>query len=182
MKALAEACANGEIPVGVAGVITPKPDNTGAEWAREHGIEVRVISAKAEGEAYADRLFDALRELGATHICLAGYMRLLPKSVLDAYPNRILNIHPALLPKFGGHGMYGIHVHEAVLASGDAESGCSVHVVTENYDEGPVILQMKCPVEPDDTPESLAARVLALEVQAYKAALKMVIEGEPARG
>jgi phosphoribosylglycinamide formyltransferase-1 len=99
----------------------------------------------------------------------------LPLEVLSLFPNRVLNIHPALLPKFGGKGMYGHHVHEAVLAAGEAESGCSVHFVNERYDEGAVILQKVCPVLPDDTPDTLAARVLVLEHQAYPEALAKVI-------
>jgi phosphoribosylglycinamide formyltransferase-1 len=176
MKALVEACTSGEVPAVVAGLITPKTDSPGAQWAQERGLDVLQVSSKDED--YDDRLAGTLRELGATHICLAGYMRLLPQIVLEAFPNRILNIHPALLPKFGGKGMYGSYVHEAVIAAGETESGCTVHVVTENYDEGPILLQLRCPVEPDDTPESLAARVLELEVLAYKAALKKLIEDE----
>ena len=103
-------------------------------------------------------------------------MRLLPQNILDAYPHRVLNIHPALLPKFGGQGMYGAHLHRAVLDSGDTESGCTVHLVNERYDEGPIIHQLRCPVLPDDTPETLAARVLELEHEAYVVAINHVID------
>ena len=103
-------------------------------------------------------------------------MFLLPQEVVRRYEGRILNIHPALLPKYGGKGMYGIHVHEAVIAAGEKESGCSIHFVNERYDEGAVLLQKKCPVLPDDTPESLAERVLDLEHTAYPEALKMLVE------
>ncbi|MFN3683119.1 MAG: formyltransferase family protein, partial [Fimbriimonadaceae bacterium] len=112
-----------------------------------------------------------------TLVCLAGYMRLLPKEVLDSFPNRVLNIHPALLPKFGGKGMYGMRVHEAVLRAGEAESGCTVHLVNERYDEGPIVVQLRCPVLPDDTPETLAARVLELEHRAYPEAVRKVLAG-----
>jgi phosphoribosylglycinamide formyltransferase-1 len=106
---------------------------------------------------------------------LAGYLRLLPVEVLRKFPGRVLNIHPALLPKFGGKGMYGRHVHEAVIASGDSESGASVHLVDERYDEGQVLVQRRCSVLPDDTPQSLAARVLKEEHLAYVEALQRLL-------
>lgn len=113
---------------------------------------------------------------GADFICLAGFMKLLPSEVLRAFPNRVLNIHPALLPKFGGKGMYGHHVHEAVLAAGEKESGCTVHLVTDQYDEGEILVQLCCPVRATDTPESLAARVLELEHRAYPEAVRLLME------
>jgi phosphoribosylglycinamide formyltransferase-1 len=102
-------------------------------------------------------------------------MTLLPSAVVSAYPGKILNIHPALLPKFGGKGMYGLRVHEAVLAAGEKESGCTVHFVNEDYDDGPPLYQAKCPVLPDDTPETLAERVLELERDAYPEALRLAL-------
>jgi phosphoribosylglycinamide formyltransferase-1 len=99
-------------------------------------------------------------------------MSMVPAPVLAAFPDRIFNVHPALLPKFGGKGMYGMHVHEAVVAAGETESGCTVHLVNEHYDEGRILLQLRCPALPDDTPETLAARVLTLEHQAYVQALR----------
>lgn len=113
---------------------------------------------------------DVLRELQGQRIdlvVLAGFMRLLPADLVSAFPQRIVNIHPALLPKFGGKGMYGHHVHEAVIAAGETESGITIHYVNERYDEGKHILQVKCPVLSNDTPESLAARVHALEHEHY---------------
>jgi len=169
MRALAEACARGDVPAPVALVVSPK-DGTGAvEAARELGLRVEILPYKDPD--YAARLLKALRDAGARWVCLAGYMRLLPLDVLEAFPDRVLNIHPALLPKFGGKGMFGRHVHEAVLAAGEPESGCTVHLVNELYDEGRILLQKRCPVEPGDTPETLAARVLALEHVAYAEAL-----------
>src|SRR5208337_379575 len=125
------------------------------EVARRKGLAVGVVPYKIED--YAARLLDLLQSERCDLICLAGFMRLLPSEILDAYPDRILNIHPALLPKHGGKGMYGMHVHEAVLAAGDKESGCTVHLVNERYDEGRIVLQMRCPVEAGDTPETLAS-------------------------
>lgn len=173
LKAIALACQDGRLDAEVAVVISPVSDSPASQWAREEGLTLELVSPKAE--AYGGGLLAALRANSAEWVCLAGYTRLLPTEVLNAYSGRILNIHPALLPKFGGKGMYGMHVHEAVLAAGEEESGCSVHLVTERYDEGPVVMQLRCPVEPEDTPETLAARVLELEKQAYWQAIAAAI-------
>lgn len=172
MTSLIHHAQHGEIPADVRLVVSPKDGTQAAETARSLGIPVKVIPYKSEH--YAEDLMEALVEQKITLICLAGYMTLLPPLVLDAFPSRVLNIHPALLPKFGGKGMYGSHVHEAVIAAGETESGCTVHYVTEHYDEGAPILQYACPVWPDDTPETLAARVLELEAKAYPAAIRQL--------
>lgn len=173
LKAIAQACRDGRLDAEVAVVISPVGDSPATEWVRGQGLTLELVSPKAE--AYGAGLLAVLRAHSAEWVCLAGYTRLLPVEVLNAYAGKILNIHPALLPKYGGKGMYGSHVHEAVLAAGDKESGCSVHLVTERYDEGPVVMQLRCPVEPEDTPETLAARVLELEKQAYWQAIAAAI-------
>ncbi len=150
-------------------VIGSKADAPAIHAARELGLKTAIVEF---GEPFEQEMAKALE--GSDWICLAGFLRLLPESIVNKWDHRILNIHPALLPKFGGKGMYGIHVHEAVIAAGEAESGCTVHYVTKNYDDGDVIRQERCPVLPDDTPEVLAARVLALEHRTYFAALKEV--------
>jgi len=175
MLALADSLAQPDFPGELAVVISPKSDSPAALAVIERGVPLAVVDPKT-AEDYGLALMEVLREHRADFLCLAGYLRLLPKPVLDAFPNRILNIHPALLPKFGGKGMYGNHVHEAVLAAGESESGCTVHFVTEHYDEGPPILQKRCPVQPDDTPETLALRVLRLEHIAFSEALRKVLE------
>lgn len=154
-------------------VIAPKNDSPALELARELGLKTVVVGY---GETFAEDLERALET--TDWICLAGFMRLLPESVVNRWNGRILNIHPALLPKFGGKGMYGHFVHEAVIAAGETESGCSVHFVTKEYDEGATFMQAKCPVLPDDTAESLAARVLTLEHATYYKALKAAIDGQ----
>jgi phosphoribosylglycinamide formyltransferase 1 len=174
MAALAEACASGFLPAQVVLVIAPSAGLPAIQRAQALSLEVEVIPPASEG--YAGQMLSVLKKNEAEFVCLAGYLRLLPAEVLQAFPNRVLNIHPSLLPKFGGQGMYGIRVHEAVLASGEKESGCTVHLVSEQYDEGHVLLQMACPVEPGDTPEILAARVLGLEHAAYPLALKSLME------
>ncbi|MCW5941376.1 MAG: phosphoribosylglycinamide formyltransferase [Fimbriimonadaceae bacterium] len=173
MRALAQACASGRLAAEVGLVVGPRADAPALEVARAMGLPVRVHDFTAEDAG--PRLAEALSERRCRLLCLAGFLRLLPTEVLDAFPGRVLNIHPALLPKFGGKGMYGRHVHEAVLAAGETESGCSIHRVTPVYDEGEVVLQRRCPVLPGDTPDTLAGRVLALEHQAYAEAVAKVL-------
>lgn len=170
MAAIIRATQDGRLNAPIGVVVAPSAAAPALEAARVLRVPTQVVPFDEE---FGPRLLAALG--GCTVLCLAGFMRLLPPEVLAAFPNRILNIHPALLPKFGGKGMYGRHVHEAVLAAGEKESGCTVHLVTENYDEGPPVLQLKCPVFSEDTPETLAARVLELEHRAYVEALNLVL-------
>ncbi len=172
MLALARHIAQ-DPDIEIAYVIAPKPDSPALLAAQEAGLPTAVVPY---GETFAEDLERVLDD--TDWICLAGFMRLLPGNIVHRWKGRILNIHPALLPKFGGKGMYGHHVHEAVLAAGETESGCSVHFVTEEYDEGATFMQARCPVLPDDTAESLATRVLALEHATYYKALKAAIDGQ----
>lgn len=151
-------------------VIASRPC-AGVDRAKARGLHVEIV----RGRIPADRL-SALLDAHRVHwVVLAGYLQLI--DIPPAYRGRIVNIHPALLPKFGGPGMYGHHVHQAVIAAGEHTSGCTVHLVTENYDEGPIILQRSCPVLSTDTPDTLAARVFEQECLAYPQALGMLIEG-----
>jgi phosphoribosylglycinamide formyltransferase-1 len=170
MAAIVRACQSGELAASVVVVVAPCADATAVSVARELETPVAIVEP---GEGYGERLLAALE--GTDIICLAGFLRLLPPEVLAEYPERILNVHPALLPKFGGKGMYGRRVHEAVLAAGETESGASVHLVTEHYDEGRVLVQRRCPVLLDDTPEKLAKRVLAEEHLAYVEAIRTLL-------
>ena len=171
MAAIIRACQSGEVPATVQVVVAPKDGLEALETARSLGIPVAVTPSDQDG--YGDRLAEALK--GCDVVCLAGYLRLLPNQVLEQFPGKVLNVHPALLPKFGGKGMYGIKVHEAVLAAGETESGATIHLVDERYDEGQVLVQRRCPVLPDDTPETLAARVLKEEHLAYVQALRKLL-------
>jgi phosphoribosylglycinamide formyltransferase 1 len=119
---------------------------------------------------------DELQENKIDFIILAGFLWKLPLALINAYPNRIINIHPALLPKYGGKGMYGNNVHEAVIAAGEKESGITIHYVDEHYDNGDIILQVECPVLPEDTPHSLAERIHKLEHEHYPQAIEEVIK------
>jgi formyltetrahydrofolate-dependent phosphoribosylglycinamide formyltransferase len=172
MLALIRACQSGRVPAEIEVVIAPSTEAPALVVASDLRVPTAVV---APGDGYGERLLAALD--GCDWLCLAGFMRLLPTEVLDAFPGRVLNIHPALLPKFGGKGMYGKRVHEAVLEAGETESGCTIHLVTPVYDEGPIVLQKKCAVLPDDTPETLAARVLEVEHAAYPEALARVVRG-----
>jgi phosphoribosylglycinamide formyltransferase-1 len=147
-------------------------------FAREHGIDAVHLSSKSvpDETAFVQTMLSELEQRHVDLILLAGYMKRVPKEVVRRYPNRILNIHPALLPKFGGEGMYGLNVHRAVIEAKEKESGATVHFVTENYDEGDIIIQGKVSVAPDDTPESLAAKVLEVEHRIYSEALARVLE------
>lgn len=180
MAALIEACRDGRIDGKVVLVIGTRKEMPALQRAQSLHVPVEVISPKTfvSDEAYGQALLTSLEHAGADLICLAGYMRLLPPNVVRQYTRRILNVHPALLPEFGGQRMYGLHVHEAVLSSGVKETGCTVHFVDEQYDTGPILLQTKVPVEPDDTPETLAARLLPVEHETYIRAVQMLVESD----
>jgi phosphoribosylglycinamide formyltransferase-1 len=179
MAALVEACRDGRIEGEVVLVIGTRKDMPALERAQSLGVPVEVIDPKkcAGEEEYGQLLLASLEHAGVDLICLAGYMRLLPLNVVRHYRRRILNVHPALLPEFGGQGMYGQRVHEAVLASGVKETGCTVHFVDEQYDTGPILLQTKIPIEPGDTPETLVARLLPVEHETYIQAVQMLAKG-----
>ncbi len=147
----------------------------GARRAREQGIETLVVPGRIPGHD----LGMILREREIDWVLLAGYLKKI--EIPAGFEGRVVNIHPALLPKFGGEGMYGRHVHEAVLRAGERESGCTVHLCDGEYDHGPVLLQMRCPVRPDDTPESLAAKVFELEREAYPEAVRRLLAGKGGR-
>jgi len=155
-------------------------ENTGAlDRAARHNIPSIVLNPKMyDDEAlYTAGLLDILDSYSTNFIALAGYLLKIPPTVVRKYHNRMLNIHPALLPSFGGKGLYGRRVHEAALSYGVRWSGVTIHIVDENYDTGPVVLQQPVPVLPGDTPEILAARVLKVEHQLYPRALRLFAEG-----
>lgn len=170
---IADACARGELDARVAVCVVTRPDAGAAAQCRERGIPVEVV-APEPAATFDDRVDAALRAHGTELVCLCGYLR---RFRVDAWRGRTLNIHPALLPDFGGPGMWGDHVHRAVLAAGRRESGCTVHWVDEDYDHGEPVLQRRCPVEPGDTPELLAARVFQEECLAYPEAIRRVLGG-----
>jgi len=178
LQSLIDSSKKGELAAEVVLVVSNKKKAYGLERARQAGIETFVFRAKdfTSKEEAESKLIEILKIKQVEYIALAGYLRLLPDSIVTGYRGRITNIHPALLPKYGGKGMYGHFVHEAVLTAGDTESGATVHLVDEKYDHGPIVAQRTVPVRDDDTPEVLAERVLAQEHLIYKEVIQLFAE------
>jgi phosphoribosylglycinamide formyltransferase-1 len=151
------------IKVGL--VLTNNPAAAVLEKAKKASVKSRVFNKSQFNES--DEIVQLLQAHGITHLVLAGFLLLIPKNLVATYPNKIVNIHPALLPKFGGKGMYGLKVHEALKASGEKETGITIHEVNENYDEGKILFQASCEVLPSDTPQQIATKVQALEHESY---------------
>jgi formyltetrahydrofolate-dependent phosphoribosylglycinamide formyltransferase len=158
LAALLRALGDGA-PAQVVLVLSNRAGAGGVELARSHGVPVHLLNDIADPDEWLAALEAARVDL----VVLAGYLKQVPAAVVRAWPGRIINVHPALLPRHGGPGMYGRRVHEAVLASGDSTSGATVHLVSEEYDQGEILAQGSVPVLPGDTPDTLAARVLAIE-------------------
>lgn len=179
MQSLIDASKRGDLSADIVWVVASTKKAYGLERAAKSNIERFVFRRKKydSAEAAETDLLSRLKERQIDYIALAGYLSLLPAGVVRTYRNRITNIHPALLPKFGGKGMYGHHVHEAVIAAGESESGATVHLVNEKYDEGRILEQARVPVLRDDTPETLAARVLVEEHKLYPKVLDKLIKG-----
>ena len=156
-------------------VASDRPDAGALERARREGIEAAQVRSSRAPDGCD--LFELLQKHRADFVALAGYLRLLPRHIVAEYPSRILNVHPALLPDFGGAGMYGDRVHRAVLASGAAVSGATVHYVDDEYDHGDILAQWPVPVLDDDTVQSLATRVLKVEHVLYPRVLYAVASG-----
>ncbi|CAA7406851.1 unnamed protein product [Spirodela intermedia] len=173
------ATVRGSVNGDVVLLVTDKPDCGGAQHARDHGIPLVIYpKAKSSSEGLSpDELVTTLREFGVEFILLAGYLKLIPTELIQAYPRSILNIHPSLLPAFGGKGFYGLRVHTAVIASGARYSGATIHFVDEHYDTGRILAQRVVPVLADDTPERLAGRVLSEEHKLYTQAVEALCEG-----
>ncbi len=164
---------SGKPEFSVVRIYCNKPEAYVLDRARRLKIPSLVFTAN---DFYrSDKVLQQLMEDQTNLIVLAGFLWLVPGNILTSFNRRIINIHPALLPKFGGKGMFGHHVHQAVIASGETESGITIHYVNEKYDEGDIIFQAKCPVEPDDTPESLAARIHELEHIHFPVIIEQVI-------
>ena len=179
MLALIRASAEQRLPAEVRIVVSNNRDAAALASARAHNIAVAHLSARTHPQPEA--LDRAMRDTLLTHrvdfVLLAGFMKKIGPATLAAFKRRILNIHPSLLPEFGGRGMYGPHVHEAVLAAGKTETGVTVHLVEGGYDEGAILAQRKVPVLKTDTAATLAARVLRVEHEIYADTLRKIIEG-----
>ncbi len=169
-KAILDSCKNGEINGEIILLITNKENIGAINIAKEGGIESKIISPNE------DNLYEILQEKNPDLICLAGYLLKIPEKVLEICP--IMNLHPALLPKYGGKGMYGAKVHQAVLDSGDKTSGVTIHFIDEEYDKGKIILQEKVEVAENETADSLAKKIQPIEHKIYVEAVKLFCQDE----
>lgn len=179
LRTIVGAIGEGALEAEAVLVVSNNADAEALAFAREKGLPARHLSATTEGspEAADRAIAEAMETAGADLIVMSGYLRKLGPETLGRFEGRVLNIHPALLPRHGGQGMYGRRVHEAVLRAGDTVTGATVHLVDGEYDHGPLLLQAEAPVLPGDTVESLQARVMALEPQLYLQVLASIVEG-----
>jgi phosphoribosylglycinamide formyltransferase 1 len=179
LQAILDAINIGKIPnANVILVISNNSDSGALKIAEENSIPSLHLSQKQfeSDKTFNNTLLETLSRHKANFIALAGYMKKLDSCIINAFRNRIINIHPALLPAFGGKGMYGMHVHKAVIASGVKVSGATVHIVDDLYDHGPIVLQKKVEILQSDTPETLAERVLAIEHEIYTQVIRLFAE------
>jgi phosphoribosylglycinamide formyltransferase-1 len=180
LQAIIDNIEAGKLDAQIKAVISNNSKSGALERARNHKIPDIHLSHKqfATPEEFDQKLLSVLKEKETDLVVLAGYMKMISPTVIREYRNRIINIHPALLPSFGGEGMYGIHVHEAVIESGVKVTGVTVHTVDEVYDHGPILFQKCVPVLADDTPESLQQRVLPHEHEGYSKVIQLFAEGK----
>ena len=181
LTAILDAIHAGKIPHTRVGLVISNNSDAGAlAIAREHQIPARHISRQqfTSDDEFTNGVLEILHNHKINFIVLAGYMKKIDARIIRQFKQRILNIHPALLPAFGGTGMYGMHVHEAVIHAKVRESGATVHIVDEEYDRGPIVLQHRVPVDPTDTPETLAAKISKIEHQIYPEAIRLFAEGK----
>lgn len=176
LENLAQRSRSGQLGCDIAMVISSSSKAAGINRARRFNLPCLVIdrASHADDASFSRAVFGAIRPVGVDWVVMAGFLKLL--IIPDDFAGRVINIHPALLPKYGGRGMYGHRVHEAVIAAGEVESGCTVHFADNEYDHGPAILQRTCPVKPEDTAETLAARVFALELEALPETIAMLVD------
>ena len=178
LKNLIDKSAAGEINVEFAVVISSNSDAAGLRFARDAGIEWQAIEQRKSSstQAYSDCIFNIARERQVDLVVMAGFLKhvLIPSD----FENRVMNIHPSLIPAYCGRGYYGHHVHEAVLKANEKITGCTVHFVDNEYDHGPIILQRQVEVQAQDTTETLAARVFSTECEAYPTAIRMYAAGQ----
>lgn len=177
-RAIVAAIEAGDLNARARLMVSNKKDAPALAFAAQAGIPALCIPTRSDADAADARLVEAMQAHGVELIVLSGYLRQLGPRTLAAYRNRVLNIHPGPLPRFGGHGMYGRRVHDAVIAAGVAESGITIHLVDEEYDRGPTLDQRSVPIEPGDTPESLEKRVTSLEPSFFVETLGRIARGE----
>ena len=179
-QSILDAAADGALPARIRLLVSDRPEAGALDRAERAGLDHTVIDpdTASDAAAYGDRLLRVLDAHGVDFVALAGFLRKIPPAVVERFRTRMVNIHPALLPSFGGEGMYGHHVHEAAITYGVRWSGVTVHLVDEEYDHGPVVQQVPVPRRPQDAPEDLADRVLRYEHRLYPETLRLFAEGK----
>jgi phosphoribosylglycinamide formyltransferase-1 len=176
LEALAERARSGRLGAQIVLVIADRESTGALGRAERAGLPTAVVPRRsATPEAWGESLDGQLRRAGATLVVLDGFLSILPRSFVDLWPHRILNVHPSLLPKYGGHGMFGDAVHRAVLASGDTETGVTVHEVTDAIDAGPIRVQRRLVIEPTDTVSSLRTKLRPIEIGALEEAIRAAV-------
>lgn len=176
MENLLQRAAEGTCHMECVGVVASKDGIPGIARAQKFGVPVQVVNRAdyLDAQAFSRQVFKMVNAVQPDVVLLAGFLSYL--HLPERYKGKVLNIHPSLLPKFGGKGMYGLKVHQKVIKAGEKQTGCTVHYVDEVYDHGPIILQRKVPVQPDDTPETLQERVMEAEREAYPEAVNLYAE------
>lgn len=178
LRNLLESIDQGSLNARVVLVVSSRGDAGGLAYAREAGVRTEVVGRAESGsvDEFTERVFAPCREVGAGLVVMGGFLKhvLVPAD----FENRVINIHPSLIPAYCGKGFYGHHVHEAVIEAGETTSGCTIHFVDNEYDHGPIILQRQVVVEPEDTAESLAARVFEAECEAYPQVIGWIAAGQ----
>ena len=179
-KAITESCFEGDIRAAPTLMISNNGDSAALEWAKDKGLKTICLNSKTHpneenlDEAIAQKLMDEKIKL----VVCSGYMKLIGPKTIEAFEGRILNVHPALLPKHGGQGMYGRHIHEAVKANGEDKTGITIHVVTGEYDKGPIVTQKEILLTPEETVDDIESKVKAAEPQFYIETVQKIISGE----
>ena len=179
MVAIMDACEQGRLKAKVQVVISNNADSQALVIAKQKGTHTAHLSSRThpDPDMLDAAMLETLSSYNVDLVLLAGFMKKIGPRVLAAYKGRIINIHPSLLPRFGGQGMFGMKVHEAVIAKGEKETGVTIHLVDAEYDKGAILAQKSLAVEPDDTPESIAAKVLQLEHVLYAETIQKIIDG-----
>ena len=173
VQRIAEYFADKDVAIRL--IVSNKSDAYVLERAKNLNIETLLIDRNSFYQS--DKIVQTLQQLQLDLIVLAGFLWLVPDNLINAFPEKIINIHPALLPKYGGKGMFGMHVHEAVVENKEPFSGITIHYVNQHYDEGNIIMQQKCELSPDDTPEDVAKKIHALEYEYFPLAIEKLLFG-----
>lgn len=175
LQAIIDHIKNNDVQIEVVAVISNNSDSFAILRAKKEGINTYHVSSKTTTDV-GKQMIKIFKKHQVNLIALAGYMKKIPSLVLELYPNKIINIHPALLPKYGGKGMYGMRVHEAIINANEPYSGATIHIVNNQYDDGKILNQRKVVIEKDDTATTLAAKVLVIEHELYFDTLKLLAE------